>query len=114
MRAMSNKGFGNGKSTLDNGFGMFVYFLEYKLSIRGKELVKVDKYYASSQLCNNCGYQNLLLKDLRIRKWDCPVYGVHHDRDINASINILHEGLRILSKRREEKLKEKEEKLANK
>ena len=106
MRSMSNKGFGNGKSTLDNGFGMFVNFLEYKLSIRGKELVKVDKYYASSQLCNNCGYQNPLLKDLRIRQWACPVCGVHHDRDINASINILHEGLRILSKRREVMLKE--------
>ena len=110
MRSMSNKGFGNGKSTLDNGFGMFVNFLEYKLYIRGKELVKVDKYYASSQLCNNCGYQNPLLKDLRIRQWDCPVCGVHHDRDINASINILHEGLRILSKRREELLNEKEKK----
>ena len=109
MRAMSNKGFGNGKSTLDNGFGMFVNFLEYKLFIRGKELVKVDKYYASSQLCNHCGYKNPLLKDLRIRSWICPVCGVHHDRDINAAINILQEGLHILSKRREEKLKAREE-----
>ena len=74
-----------------------------------KELVKVDKYYASSQLCNNCGYQNSLVKDLVICKWICPVCGVSHDRDINASINILHEGLRILSKRRAEKLKENEE-----
>ena len=109
IRSMSNKGFGNGKSTLDNGFGMFVNFLEYKLFIRGKELVKVDKYYASSQLCNHCGYKNPLLKDLRIRSWACPVCGVHHDRDINAAINILQEGLHILSKRREEKLKEREE-----
>ena len=109
MRAMSNKGFGNGKSTLDNGFGMFVNFLEYKLFIRGKELVKVDKYYASSQLCNHCGYKNPLLKDLRIRSWTCPVCGFYHDRDINAAINILQEGLHILSKRRKEKLKAKEE-----
>ena len=74
-----------------------------------KELVKVDKYYASSQLCNNCGYQYSLLKDLGIRKWICPVCGVSHDRDINTSINILHECLWILSKRRAENLKENEE-----
>ena len=55
MRAMSNKGFGNGKATLDNGYGLFLNILEYKLTDRGKYFVKVGKWYASSQLCNDCG-----------------------------------------------------------
>lgn len=97
LRNMSNKGFGNGKATLDNGYGMFLSMLEYKLSDRNKYLVKVDKWYPSSQICNWCGYRNPLLKDLRIRKWDCPVCGCHHNRDANAANNILQEGLRILN-----------------
>ena len=96
MRSMSNRGFGNGKATMDSGFGIFVDFLDYKLSDRGKLLIKVDKWYPSSQLCNCCGYQNSLLKDLSIRKWQCPVCGVHHDRDTNAAKNILQEGLRMI------------------
>ena len=55
MRSMSNKGFGNGKATLDNGYGLFLNMLEYKLSDRGKYLVKVDKWFPSSQICHNCG-----------------------------------------------------------
>ena len=93
---MSNKGFGNGKATLDNGYGMFLSMLEYKLSDRKKYFVKVDKWYPSSQICHCCGYQNPLLKDLRIREWDCPNCNHHHKRDINAAINIRKEGLRIL------------------
>ena len=96
LRAMSNKGFGNGKATLDNGYGMFLSMLEYKLSDRKKYFVKVDKWYPSSQICHCCGYQNPLLKDLRIREWDCPNCNHHHKRDINAAINIRKEGLRIL------------------
>ena len=96
LRAMSNKGFGNGKATLDNGYGMFLSMLEYKLSDRKKYFVKVDKWYPSSQICHCCGYQNPLLKDLRIREWDCPNCNHHHKRDINAAINIREEGLRIL------------------
>ena len=96
MRAMANKGFGNGKATLDNGYGMFLAMLGYKLEERGKQLVKVDKWYPSSQICSCCGYQNKALKNLQIRKWICPVCGAHHDRDYNAAINIRHEVLRIL------------------
>lgn len=97
MRSMANKGFGNGKATLDNGYGMFVKFLEYKLKDRGGYLVKVDKWFPSSQLCHWCGYRNENLKDLRIRKWDCPYCGHKGiDRDWNAAINIKAEGLRIL------------------
>ena len=96
MKSMSNRGFGNGKATMDNGFGIFVGFLDYKLSDRGKLLIKVDKWYPSSQLCNCCGYQNSLLKDLSIRKWQCSVCGAYHDRDTNAAKNILQEGLRMV------------------
>ena len=63
MKAMSNKGFGNGKATLDNGFGSFVSMLDYKLSARNKYLIKVDKWYPSSQLCHACGTLHPEMKD---------------------------------------------------
>jgi len=95
MRSMSNKGFRNGKATLDNGYGMFLCFVEYKQKDKGHLLVKVDKFYSSSQLCHCCGYKNKELKNLRIRKWTCPSCGTFHDRDDNAAKNIEAEGLRI-------------------
>ena len=95
LRAMSNKGFGNGRSTLDNGYGMFLSLLDYKLSERNKILIKVDKWFPSSQICHKCNYRDKRLKDLSIRKWECPVCHEMHDRDINAAINILQEGLRL-------------------
>lgn len=97
MRAMSNKGFGNGKATLDNAYGMFLNMLEYKLKDRGGYLIKVEKFYPSSQLCHYCGYRSPSLKDLKIRKWDCPHCGHQGiDRDYNAAINIKVRGLEIL------------------
>ena len=96
MKAMANKGFGNGKATLDNGYGTFLKLLEYKLEDRNKILVKVDKWYPSSQICHRCGYRNESVKDLSIREWECPCCHEHHNRDVNAAINILNEGLRIL------------------
>ena len=68
MRAMSNKGFGNGKATMDNGNGMFLTMLEYKLSERGKIFVKVSKWYPSSQLCHRCGTIHLEMKDTHNRQ----------------------------------------------
>ena len=96
MRSMSNKGFGNGKATLDNGYGMFLSMLEYKLSDRNKYLVKVDKWYPSSQICHCCGTLHPEMKDLANRKMVCDC-GLTINRDQNAAINILNEGLRLLS-----------------
>ena len=93
MRSMANKGFGNGKATMDNGYGMFLNMLEYKLSDRGKTLVKVDKFYPSSQLCSCCGNRRKL--ELSERKYICAC-GLEIDRDLNAAINIKNEGLRLL------------------
>ena len=97
MKSLANKGFGNGKATNDNAWGMFTTMLSYKLTERGKQLIKVDKFYPSSQLCSVCGCVNKNVKDLSIRKWECPNCGTVHNRDINAAINIKHEGLRLLS-----------------
>lgn len=93
MKAMSNKGFGNGKATLDNGYGAFQNMLEYKLQDRGKYFVKVDKWYASSQICSNCGNKKQM--KLSERRYVCEC-GNNIDRDINAAINIKNEGLRML------------------
>jgi putative transposase len=96
MRSMSNKGFGNGKATMDNGYGMFLVMLEYKLRDRGKQLVKVDKWFPSSQICHCCGSLHPEMKDLSIRKMECDC-GLIISRDQNAAINILNEGLRQLT-----------------
>jgi putative transposase len=86
-----------GKSVSDNGWGMFTTFLNYKLENAGKKLIKINKFFPSSQLCNNCGYQNPETKDLSVREWTCPVCHTFHDRDVNAAINIKNEGLRMLA-----------------
>lgn len=96
MKAMSNKGFGNGKATLDNGYGMFLSMLKYKLSDRNKYLVKVDKWFPSSQICHSCGVIHPEMKDLSTRTMKCDC-GLTMSRDQNAAINILNEGLRLLS-----------------
>ena len=94
MRSLSNKGFGNGKATMDNGYGMFLNMLEYKLSDRGKYFVKVDKWFPSTQLCSCCGKRVKLSISDRVYRCDCGLVAIN--RDLNAAINIKNKGLRIL------------------
>lgn len=96
MKAMSNKSFGNGKATLDNGYGMFLRMLEYKLADRGKYFIKVSKWYPSSQLCYSCGKQHKEMKNLSTRKFICEC-GYENDRDTNAALNIRKEGFKLLT-----------------
>ena len=95
MKAMSNKGFGNGKATMDNGYGLCLKMLEYKLSDRGKHFIKVDRWFPSSQICYSCGALHPEMKDLTNRTMVCDC-GLTISRDRNAAINIRREGLRIL------------------
>ena len=83
-----------GKSIHDDGWGMFTRMLEYKAAMNGKHVIRIDKFYPSSQTCNVCGIVDGP-KALDIREWDCPVCGSHLDRDMNATVNIKNEGLRL-------------------
>ncbi|MDR1499067.1 MAG: transposase [Rickettsiales bacterium] len=86
------------KAVGDCSWNTFNTLLEYKAKWKGRTMVKIDRYFPSSQVCSNCGYQNTDLKDLKIREWTCPRCNMKHNRDINASINILKQGLNLINK----------------
>ena len=88
---------GHGKKVMEYGFAEFESLLEYVGKQVGTRVVKVDKFYPSSQLCYDCGFKNEEVKNLWIREWTCPACGKHHDRDRNAAKNIHREGLRLLN-----------------
>ena len=85
------------KSMTDASWGSFVSMLTYKAQWNNKKVVKIDRFFPSSQTCNVCGYVNKQTKDLSVREWKCPVCHTHHNRDVNSAINILRFGLNHIS-----------------
>ena len=84
------------KAISDVSWSRFFSILEYKAFEHGAEIIRVPTFYPSSQLCSFCGYKNPLVKNLRVREWDCPVCGSHHNRDENAAVNILNKALQTI------------------
>lgn len=90
------------KAIADASWSSFVSMLKYKAEWYGRSIVQISPYYPSSQLCSHCGYKFKGTKDLGVRVWECPECNNVNERDLNASINILNEGLRKYSLRSEE------------
>ena len=94
-KTRSTKDNNKARAILDAGWGQFIKFLEYKATWYGRTLVKINRYVPSSQMCSHCKSINPAVKDLSVRSWVCPNCNTVHDRDYNAAINILQEGLKI-------------------
>ena len=84
------------KAISDISWYEFCRQLEYKCLWYDKKFVRINTYFASSQICSNCGFKNSNIKNLNIREWNCPECGKYHDRDINAAKNILNQGLKLI------------------
>ena len=81
----------------DASWNKFYTMLEYKAFLHGGRVIRVPRFYASSQACHICGHRYPKTKDLSVREWTCPVCGTHHDRDVNAAMNIKQKALSMLT-----------------
>ena len=88
-----------GKGIMDNAYGAYLQKLSYKLEEQGKELIRIDRWYPSSQICSGCGSMHPEVKDLSVREWFCDHCLQYHDRDINAARNIREEGRHLLKEK---------------
>ena len=84
------------KEISDVSWSEFTRMLEYKAEQHGRKIIRTDRYFPSSQKCHVCGHIQKENKDLRIRRWECPVCHTIHDRDINAAINIREKGMSMI------------------
>ena len=98
MKGMS-RGLRLGKGVMDNAYGAFLQKLSYKLEERGGQLIRIDKWYPSSQICSGCGHIHPEMKDLKKRVLFCDWCLSYLDRDENAAVNIREEGRRMLRKK---------------
>lgn len=85
------------KAISDCGWYELTRQLQYKSDWNNRQYVKIGRFTKSSQPCHICGYINTETKNLAVREWICPLCGTVHDRDVNAAINILNEGLKLLN-----------------
>ena len=90
------KGSRNAKNYQDISWSTFVSKLEQKSQFRNCQIVKVDKFFASSQICNCCGFKNPDVQKFHLENWKCPQCGQEHQRDKNAAVNIKTEAIRVL------------------
>ena len=90
-----------GKGVMDNAYGSFLQKLTYKLEERGGKLIRIDRWYPSSQICSGCGHIHPEVKSLSVREWLCDWCLEIHDRDENAAVNIREEGRRMLKQQEE-------------
>ena len=108
------KGSKNAKNYQDIAWSTFVSKLEQKSQFRNCQVVKVNKFFASSQICSCCGFKNPDVQKFHLQKWTCPECGQTHQRDFNAALNIKAEAIRVLREAEERKEKSSSKKKMSK
>jgi putative transposase len=106
------KGSKNAKNYLDISWSTFVSKLEQKSQFKNCQVVKVNRFFASSQICSCCGFKNPDVQKFHLQRWICPQCGNEHQRDKNAAVNIRTEAIRVLREAEENQEKSLETSLS--